>query len=112
MNELWARHETASEQMLRERKHALLRMFKVLGLKPRRESDLAQKPHGELDRKDLEMLTQRQGSKGKKVVKTEIVGDGEEVEVEVDGEELSENDLNLIYKKCARINENDYACEC
>ena len=47
------------------------------------------------------LLTQRhtKHDKSKKAVKTEIVGDGEEVEVEEDEEELNTNELNLIYKK-------------
>lgn len=92
--------ETASEQMLRERKHSLLSLFDVLDLKPRRGSSFTRKPHGELDGKDLEVLTQRRASTNeKKVMKKEIVGDGEEVEVEADGEDLSENELSLIYKR-------------
>ncbi|OSX66957.1 hypothetical protein POSPLADRAFT_1175676 [Postia placenta MAD-698-R-SB12] len=97
--------ETASEQMLRERKHSLLSLFDVLDLKPRRGSSFTRKPHGELDGKDLEVLTQRRASTNeKKVMRKEIVGDGEEVEVEADGEDLSENELSLIYK---RAQEND-----
>ncbi|CCM03639.1 uncharacterized protein FIBRA_05783 [Fibroporia radiculosa] len=97
--------ETTTEQLLRERKQALLNLFDVLGLKPRRGSSFARKPYTNLDHRDLEVLTQRQHPlKGKKSVKVEIVGDGEEVEVEADGEDLSDNELNLIYK---RAQQND-----
>lgn len=92
-------HETEVEQMLRERKGALLKLFDVLNLKPRRGATSAKHKKGELDTEDLAMLTQQPGiRKGKKPVKIEIVGDGEEVEVEA-GEDLSENQLNLIYQK-------------
>ncbi|KAH9837360.1 SNF2 family N-terminal domain-containing protein [Rhodofomes roseus] len=98
--------ETGEEQILRERKQALLKMFKVLELKPRKGSDFTRRPHGKLDQQDLEMLSQRQvasgGSKPKR--QTEIVGDGEEVEVDEEGEELSDNELDLIYK---RAQQND-----
>lgn len=93
--------ESGEEQVLRERKQALLKMFKVLDLKPLRGSDFSRKPHGKLDQKDLEMLSQRHVGHGanKPKRKTEIVGDGEEVEVEEEGEELSDNELDLIYKR-------------
>lgn len=95
--------ETASEQLLRERKASLLSLFDIVGLKPRKGNGFARKPHGDLDQKDLELLTQRAATRGKKPIKTEIVGDGEEVEVESEGEELSDNELNLIYKRCSRF---------
>ncbi|KAH9949377.1 SNF2 family N-terminal domain-containing protein [Amylocystis lapponica] len=99
--------ETATEQMLRERKSSLVSMFKAIGLKPHKGSGFARTPHRGPDQKDLEMITQRSGtSKGKKPVKKEIVGDGEEVEVEADGEELSENELDLIYKKAQQNDQN------
>ncbi|OCH95686.1 hypothetical protein OBBRIDRAFT_871170 [Obba rivulosa] len=92
--------ETEAEQILRERKSALLNLFKNLDLKPNRGTSITQKVPGKLDQNDLEMLTQRPGAqKGKKAVKTEIVGDGEEIQVEGADDELSENQLNLIYKK-------------
>ncbi|KAH9929764.1 SNF2 family N-terminal domain-containing protein [Fomitopsis serialis] len=98
--------ETGEEQMLRERKQALLKMFKVLDLKPRKGSDFTRKPHGKLDQMDLEMLSQRHvaNEKSKPKKETELVGDGEEVEVEEEGEELSDNELDLIYK---RAQQND-----
>ncbi|CAL1694577.1 unnamed protein product [Somion occarium] len=97
--------ETGAEQMLRERKGALLKLFDILNLKPRRGATSTKHRNGQLDTEDLSLLTQpSRANKGKKVVKTEIVGDGEEIEVEVDGEDLSENELNLIYKKAQ---END-----
>ncbi|KAI0732417.1 SNF2 family N-terminal domain-containing protein [Fomitopsis betulina] len=98
-------HESNEEQVLRERKQALLKMFKVLDLRPRRGSDFSRTPHGKLDQKDLEMLSQRHvGNETSKPKKTEIVGDGEEVEVDEEAEELSNNELDLIYK---RAQQND-----
>lgn len=94
-------HETGEEQVLRERKQALLKMFKVLDLRPRQGSDFSRKPHGRLDQKDLEMLSQRHvgNEAAERKGKTEIVGDGEEVEIDEEGEELSDNELDLIYKR-------------
>ncbi|KAL6304876.1 SNF2 family N-terminal domain-containing protein [Sparassis latifolia] len=97
--------ETATEQMLRERKSALLKLFKVVSLKPTRGSSFTRKSRGELEKKDLEVLTQQpQIDKGKKPVRTEIVGDGEEVEVEGEGDDICDNELDLIYK---RAQQND-----
>ena len=65
-------------------------MFDVIGLKPEIES----KAKGPDSFKRTSEASQKQD---KKTVK-EIVGDGEEVEVEA-GQELSTNDIGLIYKK-------------
>ena len=95
--------ETEAEQKLRERKGALLKLFDVLNIKPRRGATSSKHRKGELDTNDLAMLTQTGANKkGKNPTKTEIVGDGEEIEVEA-GEDLSENELNLIYKKYVRF---------
>ena len=51
---------------------------------------------------NLRKLLLGANKKGKNPTKTEIVGDGEEIEVEA-GEDLSENELNLIYKKYVRF---------
>lgn len=94
-------HETEAEALLRERKGALLKLFDVLNIKPRRGATSAKHRKGKLNTDDLAALTQTAGNKqglGKKPVKIEIVGDGEEVEVEA-GEDLSENELDLIYQK-------------
>ncbi|TCD62159.1 DNA helicase rad5 [Steccherinum ochraceum] len=91
--------ETESEQTLRERKGALSHLFKILNLRPR-AAGLAGR---QLDHDDLRNLTQRpKQGQAKKTTKTEIVGDGEEVEVEMDAEDLNENELDLIYKKAQR----------
>ncbi|KAI0049269.1 hypothetical protein FA95DRAFT_1489629 [Auriscalpium vulgare] len=97
-------HETSEEQVLRERKASLLHLFGILNLKPVNGSDMSKirrQAEGELDSDDLTKLTQRpkDNAKPEKRVKTEIVGDGEEVEVEAEDEDLSENELNLIYKR-------------
>ena len=90
--------ETAEEQMLRERKSSLIRLFKKLGLKPRRTASLV----GNIqDRQAIKNALQNRPkdlASFSKKIKTEVVGDGEEVEVEA-GEDLSENELDLIYKK-------------
>lgn len=97
--------ETAAEQSLRERKGSLIHLFKVLDLKPQRGDSLLQRQNGDLSQSDLVKLTQHPSKpgNGKNAIKTEIVGDGEEIEVEADGEELNENELSLIYKKCNKF---------
>ena len=91
--------ETLDEQVLRERKSSLLQLFNVIGLKPRAGADFIKqryKNDNELHEEAVKNTTQ-----AKKPPKIEIVGDGEEVEVE-EGEDLSENELNMIYKKWVR----------
>ncbi|THH32857.1 hypothetical protein EUX98_g1325 [Antrodiella citrinella] len=88
--------ETESEQTFRERKGALSHLFKTLNLRPRTSGRNSKN----LDNGDLKKLARRPKTVQQKAgVKTEIVGDGEEVEVEVDGEDLNENELDLIYRK-------------
>ncbi|KAJ3556710.1 hypothetical protein NM688_g1873 [Phlebia brevispora] len=100
--------ETLSEQVLRERKAALVHLFDILDIRPLKNSGYLQKDPKALSHDDLVLLTQRhtKHDKSKKAVKTEIVGDGEEVEVEEDEEELNTNELNLIYKKAQRNDNN------
>lgn len=84
--------ETDQERMMRERKTSLLRLFTEVGLKPKKKATLASaQPKGK-------QASSASTSTTKKNVKKEIVGDGEEIEVE-DGEDLSENELNVIYKR-------------
>jgi DNA repair protein RAD5 len=85
--------ETPNEQYLRERKNSLLQLFRALGLKPRRGHQSSEQDSNEGGKGLVPAPERRKGT-----ARTEIVGDGEEIEVE-DGEELSENDLNLIYKR-------------
>lgn len=91
--------ETQDEQRLRERKSSLLKLFDAVSLKPQTGpgfSKLRDKSDGELHQDAVDKFSS--ANKGKAAVKTEIVGDGEEVEVE-DGEDLSENELDMIYKR-------------
>ncbi|KIY73614.1 hypothetical protein CYLTODRAFT_416990 [Cylindrobasidium torrendii FP15055 ss-10] len=81
--------ETSEEINLRERKVALLKLFKQIGLKPRSGANV------KLSKADTKLNV----SKPKR--KTEIVGDGEEVEVD-DEEDLSKSDLDMIYQKAQR----------
>ena len=92
--------ETEAEQILRQRKAALIHLFEVLDLRPITRGSVSKRGN-ELDKDDLVLLTKddKRASKGGKGTRTEIVGDGEEVEVEVDAEELSDNQLDLIYRK-------------
>ncbi|SJL06101.1 uncharacterized protein ARMOST_09437 [Armillaria ostoyae] len=85
--------ETQGELELRERKSAILKMFDVLGLKPQAEAiQRGGKQEGELHQ-NAPMQPGKQKVKAK-----EIVGDGEEIEVEEE-ESLSKNDLDMIYEK-------------
>ncbi|KAF8841910.1 hypothetical protein BDN67DRAFT_900346 [Paxillus ammoniavirescens] len=98
--------ETEDEQTLRERKTALLALFDVVNLQPRRG---AQAPKGDqIPDGNIEQTTELASAPSKKqTMKTEIVGDGEEIEVE-DSEELSDNQLDLIYRK-AQLNDRTMA---
>lgn len=92
--------ETADEQVLRERKSALIHLFDILGLKPTSRGSMSKGKQRNLSKEELKLLTQKTNI-AKKGAHTEIVGDGEEVLVEADEEDLSDNQLNLIYRKCA-----------
>ncbi|CAA7268072.1 unnamed protein product [Cyclocybe aegerita] len=83
--------ETEDEVHLRERKNATVKLFDVLGLKPQAGArSRGKRPQGKIQE---EPLKRRSGKKVK-----EIVGDGEEIEVD-DGEDLSNNDIDAIYTK-------------
>ncbi|KAH7886199.1 SNF2 family N-terminal domain-containing protein [Phlebopus sp. FC_14] len=86
--------ETEDEQGFRERKAALLSLFEAVNLRPRGG---AQVRDGRKVPRGSEEESVRKPS-GQKNTKTEIVGDGEEIEVE-DGEELSDSQLDMIYRK-------------
>ena len=92
--------ETLEEQIFRERKTSLLKLFDVIGLKPRTGANLSGDPSPSHPDKPETFSKKDVGSDKptKKTVKIEIVGDGEEVEVE-EGEDLSETELDLIYRK-------------
>lgn len=100
--------ETAEEQELRERKQALLKLFDTVNLRPVRGSGvLGKKKDVELSHDEVlkmaEVSTQSQPLPPKpQGVRKEIVGDGEEVEVEP-GEDLDENQLAMIYNRSLHI---------
>ena len=100
--------ETAEEQELRERKQALLKLFEAVNLRPVRGSGvLGKKKDAELNHDEVlkmaEVLTQSQTPLPKSQgARKEIVGDGEEVEVEP-GEDLNENQLAMIYNRYLNI---------
>ena len=102
--------ETETEQMLRERKDALAKLFEVVSLRPDTErSSQGPKRETELQHEDVLAMTQLgknvnvENVKGKQRAdakpRTEIVGDGEEVEIDDDDGELSEGQLDVIYRK-------------
>lgn len=89
--------ETEEEQSLRERKTALLVLFDAVSLRPRagaRALSSDQIPDGD----EWQNGKPAQKPAGTKKTRTEIIGDGEEIEVE-EGEELSDNQLDQIYQR-------------
>ena len=100
--------ETAEERELRERKQALLKLFDTVNLRPVRGSGvLGKKKDVELSHDEVlkmaEVLTQSQTPPPKpQGLRKEIVGDGEEVEVEP-GEDLNQNQLAMIYNRYSNI---------
>jgi DNA repair protein RAD5 len=69
-----------------------------LSLKPTNRGGFSTRKNKDLSQEELRLLTQKV-NKAKKGLHTEIVGDGEEILVEGDEEELSDNQLSLIYRK-------------
>ncbi len=99
--------ESTDEVFLRERKTSLLRLFSVLSLRPRQgasnpDIDQIQSPT-EGTKEDPGVSKNVKGKGVSKVVKTELIGEGEDAEeVEVEGDEeevLSTNQLDVIYQK-------------
>jgi DNA repair protein RAD5 len=69
-------------------------LFDVIGLKPQAGASVEGRRADErLHEEALEQLAKK---KSKKV--TEVVGDGEEIEVD-DAEDLSKNEIDAIYKR-------------
>ncbi|KAF8956086.1 RAD5-like protein [Flammula alnicola] len=93
--------ETQEESSLRERKNAILRLFEVVGLKPQAGANVKSKKS---DAKIQEEALKKMAGRPVKKVK-EIVGDGEEIEVE-DAEDLSKNDIDAIYSKAQHNDRN------
>lgn len=91
--------ETEDEQMLRERKSSLLKMFHTLGLKPRSGNRSTSGNEAVPPEPLPRTPAASEAMKSKVPINTETVGEGEEVPVEDDNEELSENELNVIYKR-------------
>ncbi|KAI8990572.1 SNF2 family N-terminal domain-containing protein [Trametes punicea] len=87
--------ETEEEQLLRARKAALISLFKRINLKPRKGSDLSNKK--QLDKDDLEMLTQR--PRGSRARPSGSSSNPEDDEGEGD---ITEEELNMIYKRAQK----------
>ncbi|KAG8924089.1 DNA helicase rad5 [Tulasnella sp. 417] len=91
--------ETAEEKNLSERKRSLSELFDALSLRPRH-----QKPSAELDSalaftKEKKPKGSSSSAKGKQKA-VEVIGEGEDAEeAELEGEELTGQELNAIYKK-------------
>jgi len=82
---------------LRERKASIAKLFDAVGLQPRAGASFKTKRFNRKYEDAIDSLAKCKNGKTKK----ELVGDGEEIEVDA-SEELSGNDLNLIYQKCGR----------
>ncbi len=85
-------HETEAEQILRERKRALVNLFKKIHLKPRKGND--KRPGSKLEQQDLELLTQRPGVT--KPTQGGSAGNGDDDDGEGD---ITEEQIDLIFKK-------------
>jgi DNA repair protein RAD5 len=81
---------------LRERKAAILKLFDAVGL--RAQAGAGAKSKGRKYNQKVEDTISSLAERKPGKIKKELVGDGEEVEVD-SIEELSDNDLNLIYRK-------------
>ncbi|KAG8862978.1 DNA helicase rad5 [Tulasnella sp. 330] len=85
--------ETAQEKNLSDRKRSLLKLFQAMSVRPRRDKAV----------KDVDSalaFTQEKKPVVKRGKTTEVVGEGDEVEeVEAEGEELTGNQLSVIYQK-------------
>ena len=79
---------------LRERKASIAKLFDAVGLQPQAGARAKTKRFDRKYEDVIDSLAKRKNGKTKK----ELVGDGEEIEVDA-SEELSRNDLNLIYQK-------------
>ena len=88
----------AYDSFLRERKNAIVKLLDVVGLKPQAGADLRVEYPDTIMRE--EALRATLGRPVKKV--KEIVGDGEEIELE-DAEVLSDNDIDAIYQKLVQL---------
>lgn len=84
----------SASSYLRERKASILKLFDVTGLRPQIGSARKAKMFNQKYEDKIDNFAKRTTGKTKK----ELVGDGEEIEVDA-AEELSGNDLNLIYQK-------------
>jgi DNA repair protein RAD5 len=75
----------AYDSSLRERKNAVVKLLEVVGLKPQAGADFQEEPLKDTLKRPIKKVK-------------EIVGDGEEIELE-DAEVLSDNDIGAIYQK-------------
>lgn len=96
--------ETVDELILRERKESLMQLFKAVNLKPVRSGAASRTwvtPEDQLAHGGTVPHIKKEDSKGKgKAKAVEIIGDDEDAEeVEVEGEELTDNQLSSIYIK-------------
>ena len=82
--------ETEAEQVLRERKRSLVSLFKRINLKPQGRNA---KSSGKLSQQELELLSQVPKPTQVKLTSNDDddVGEGD----------ISEEQIDLIYKKCA-----------
>jgi len=87
--------QTMDEKILSERKASLLRLFDIVSLRPVRTSQASRSD----DLGDLDAGASINKTKGKEKA-AEIIGDDEDAEeVELEGEELDDPQISLIYRK-------------
>lgn len=86
------------EQVLRERKESLQTLFEAVSIRPSRKSEASRTDVGKKD-KEYGDTDRRPKSKSKENAK-EVIGDDEDAEeIEVEGEELDDQQISIIYKK-------------
>ncbi|KAF9532114.1 SNF2 family N-terminal domain-containing protein [Crepidotus variabilis] len=91
--------ETEEESSMRERKNSIVKLFEIVGLKPQAGAGAnakGKKSEAKIRDEAIKRMKQRSGKKVK-----EIVGDGEEIEVD-EAEELSKSEIDTIYNRAQK----------
>lgn len=95
--------ETAEEKNLSERKRSLTELFDALSLRPRYKKATDDLNSALAFTKEKKSKASSSSVKGKQKA-VEVIGEGEDAEeVELEGEELTGQELNAIYKKCGDV---------
>lgn len=95
--------ETAEEKNLSERKRSLSELFDALSLRPRYKKATDDLDSALAFTREKKSKASSSSAKGKQKA-VEVIGEGEDAEeVELEGEELTGQELNAIYKKCGDV---------